>query len=217
MGERRTDNALLPGFSKDVMDTPSRAPFRFPRLPLAALALGLAAAHADPVTYVVDPNHTFPSFEADHMGLSNWRGKFDRSAGTITMDRAAGTGTIDIQVDTASVDYGLDSMNKVARSPELFDTAKYPQATFKGHLEGFTDGVPARAVGTLDLHGVKKPLTLDIRKFKCVPHPMFKRDYCGADASAVIDREDFGIDAGKAWGFDMKVELRIQVEAIAVE
>jgi polyisoprenoid-binding protein YceI len=175
------------------------------------------AARAANVTYVVDPTHTYPSFEADHMGISVWRGKFDRTAGKISMDRAAGTGTVDIEVDTASIDYGLDAMNKVARSDELLDAAKYRQAIFKGKLEGFADGSPTRAVGTLELHGAKKPVTLEIRKFKCIPHPMFKREACGADAYATINREDFGMDAGKAYGFSMDVNLRIQVEAIAVE
>jgi len=181
---------------------------------LAALSLPAAAA---PVTYVVDPMHTYPSFEADHMGLSMWRGKFDRSSGTITMDRAAGTGTVDITVDTASIDFGLDSMDKAAKSAELFDTTKYPQAVFKGSLEGFDGGNPTRVAGTLTLHGVTRPVTLDIRTFKCIPHPMFKREACGADVYARINREDFGIDAGKAYGFNMNVDLRIQVEALAAK
>ena len=192
-----------------------------------ALAAALACIAATPaasartsgtVTYVVDPSHTYPSFEADHMGMSNWRGKFNKSSGTIAMDRAAGTGTVNIQVETGSVSFGYPQMDKVAKTKELFDTAKYPTASFKGTLEGFDkDGIPARAVGTLQLHGVKKPVTLEIRKFKCMPHPMFKRDWCGADAVTTINREEYGMDTGKAYGFDMNVELRIQVEAIAVE
>jgi len=64
---------------------------------------------------------------------------------------------------------------------------------------------------------VTRPVTLDIRKFKCMPHPMLKRELCGADAYATINREDFGMPAGKDWGFDMKVDLRIQIEAIATQ
>jgi polyisoprenoid-binding protein YceI len=115
----------------------------------------------------------------------------------------------------ASADFGLPALDKVAKGAELFDVKKYPKATFKGTLEGFTDGAPTRAVGTLELHGKTNPVTLDIRKFKCIVHPMIKREYCGADVYATIDREQFGIDAGKAYGFSMAVDLRIQVEAIA--
>jgi len=184
----------------------------------AASATIPALARAANVTYVVDPAHTYPSFEADHMGISTWRGKFDKSSGTIVMDRAAGTGTVSIQVETKSVDFGLGKMDEAARTDELLDVAKYPVAEFKGKLEGFDKfGKPARAVGTLSLHGVKKPVALEIRKFKCMPHPMFKREMCGADAYVTINREDYGMTAGKDYGFDMNVELRIQVEAIAVE
>jgi polyisoprenoid-binding protein YceI len=191
------------------------------RLPAALsvlLATAALGAQAAAVTYAIDPMHTYPSFEADHMGgVSTWRGKFDKTKGSITLDREAGTGTVDIQIDPNSIDYGLAAMNKAAKSNELFDTAKYPRASYKGKLEGFTDGKPTRVVGMLELHGVTKPVTLDIRKFKCMPHPMLKRELCGADAYATINREDFGMAAGKDWGFDMKVDLRIQVEAIAAQ
>ena len=185
---------------------------------LAVVALFAATAcEAAPVTYNVDPSHTFPSFEADHMGISTWRGKFDRSAGSITMDREAGSGTVTIVVDVASADFGLPALDKVARGAELFDAKKYPKATFKGNLEGFQGGVPTRSTGTLEMHGKTNPVTLEIRKFKCIPHPMFKREACGADVYATLDREQFGMDAGKAYGFSMAVDLRIQVEAVAAK
>jgi polyisoprenoid-binding protein YceI len=189
------------------------------RLAAAAAALLAAAfaAQAAPVTYNIDPQHTFPSFEADHMGISTWRGKFDRTSGTVTMDREAGTGSVTIVVDMNSGDFGLEALNKVAKGKELFEAAKYPKAIFKGTLEGFTDGAPTKAVGTLEMHGKTNPVTLDIKKFKCIPHPMFKREDCGADVYATIDREQFGMDAGKAYGFSMAVDLRIQVEAIAAK
>jgi len=183
----------------------------------AAVLLAATAAQAAPVTYNIDPMHTYPSFEADHMGISTWRGKFDHTAGTVTMDRAAGTGSLDIVVDMKSADFGLAAMNKAAKSKELFESDKYPKAHFKGTLEGFADGAPTKAVGTLEMHGKTNPVTLEIRKFKCIPHPMFKREVCGADVYATLDREQFGMDAGKAYGFSMAVDLRVQVEALATQ
>jgi polyisoprenoid-binding protein YceI len=176
---------------------------------------GVAAAA--PVTYNVDPAHTYPSFEADHMGLSIWRGKFNKTSGTVTLDKAAGQGTVEVTIDAASIDFGHDKMNEVAQSPDLFDVARYPQATYKGKFDGFANGVPARVVGNLTMHGVTKPVVLQINSFKCMPHPLFKRELCGADALTVLNREEFGMDAGKPWGFSMDVTLRIQVEAIATE
>jgi len=183
----------------------------------ALLALAAAAAQAEPLTYNIDPTHTYPSFEADHMGISTWRGKFDHTSGTVTMDREAGTGTVDIVVDMKSADFGLPALDKAAKGKELFEADKYPKAHFKGSLESFANGVPTKAVGTLEMHGKTNPVTLDIRKFKCIPHPMLKREVCGADAYTTFDRSDFGMDAGKAYGFSMAVDLRIQVEAIAAK
>jgi len=181
-----------------------------------ALSLWFAAnaATAAPAVYEIDPNHTFPSFEADHMGMSVWRGKFDRTAGRILLDKAKGEGSVEATIDVASIDYGLKAMDEKARSNELLDVAKFPRAAYKGRLVDFVDGAPTRVAGELTLHGVTKPLDLKINSFKCMPHPMLKRDWCGADALATFDRAAFGIDAGKDYGFKMEVTLRIQVEAV---
>lgn len=184
-------------------------------LPVLLAALVALPAAAQSVTYQVDPQHTYPSFEADHMGMSVWRGRFDHTTGHVTLDKTAGTGSLAVEIDMASIDFGLDALDAEMAKPEYFDTAKYPVATYKGTLAGFVDGKPTRAVGDLTLHGVTRPVTLDIKSFKCMPHPIFKRDWCGADAYATIDRAAFGIDAGKDWGFAMDVGLRIQVEALA--
>jgi polyisoprenoid-binding protein YceI len=184
---------------------------------LAAAMLTLAAGYAvaDPVTYQIDPAHTYPSFEADHFGgLSVWRGKFDRSSGTIVLDKQKGTGTVDVTVDTSSIDFGMPKLNEHAKSAEMFDVAKYPSATFKGTLVGFKDGAPTQVQGDFTLHGVTHPLTLTIKQFLCKPNPMDKKEHCGADASATFNRADYGISYGDKYGFKMDVKLAIQVEAV---
>ena len=96
-----------------------------------------------------------------------------------------------------------------------FDVAKYPTAHYRGKLTDFVDGTPTKAIGTLTMRGVTKPLTLTIDRFKCVPDFMLKpRLRCGADALGTFQRDDFGLDGGKSFGMDMKVTLRIQVEAV---
>lgn len=185
---------------------------------IATLALACTTATAAPITYELDPSHTYPSFEADHMaGVSVWRGKFNSSKGQVVLDREAGTGSVEVTVDIASVDYGHDEMNEHAKAKDLLDATAFPTATYKGTLAAFKDGKPTRVDGSLTLHGVTQPLALEIRSFKCMPHPMMKRELCGADAYATFDRSAFGIDAGKDYGFDMTVTLRIQVEALAAE
>ncbi|MGH8133985.1 MAG: YceI family protein [Steroidobacteraceae bacterium] len=185
-------------------------------LPAALLSLVAGSALAAPVTYQVDPAHTYPSFAADHFGgLSVWRGKFDRSSGTIVLDREAGTGTVAITVDTSSIDFGQAKLNEHAKSAEMFDVQKYPTAIYKGTLTNFRNGVPTEAHGELTLHGVTRPLTLTVNSFLCKMTPMEKKERCGADASATFDRSEFGINYGEKYGFKMQVKLAIQVEGVA--
>jgi polyisoprenoid-binding protein YceI len=186
---------------------------------LLAGALGLTAvvAYAAPMKYDIDPDHTYPSFEADHMGgLSVLRGTFKATSGSITLDKAAKAGTIDITIDTKSLSFVNDKLSEHAKKDEkMFDVAKYPTATFKGKLGKFSGENPTEATGDLTLHGVTKPVTLKINQFLCKTHPMKKKEVCGADASATINRYDYGITYGDSFGFKPDVKLEIEVEALA--
>jgi polyisoprenoid-binding protein YceI len=178
----------------------------------AALFAG-ASAFAAPVTYVLDPNHTHPSFEADHFGgLSVWRGRFDSSSGKVVLDQQAKSGTIDVTVDMNSISFGMPKLDAHTKSAEMFDVAKYPTATYSGKFTKWNGDAPTEAQGTLTLHGVTKPVTLAINSFKCMTHPVTKAPVCGADASALLNRADFGVDYGAGYGFKMDVKLLIQVE-----
>lgn len=182
------------------------------------LMVGLLAsidAVAAPEHYTIDPGHTYPSFQAPHLaGISFWRGKFDRSSGTVTLDRTAHSGTISVTIDAASIDFGHEKMNAHARSADMFDVEKFPTATYESSRLDFAGDVPVAAHGVLTLHGVSRPLDLTINSFKCIVHPMLKREVCGADASAEFDRTDFGIAYGVPQSIPSgKVTLQIQVEA----
>ena len=182
-------------------------------LVVALVALSAGAAIAAPVTYNLDPSHTYPSFTADHLGgLSKWRGKFTKNSGTVVLDRAAKTGTVEIKIDPASVDFGHAKMNEHAMSPDIFDVVKFPEASYKGKFTKFDGDVPKEVTGELTLHGVTKPVKLKIEEFKCMQHPMLKVEVCGADAVGEFNRDDFGVDYGKKMGFHQKVKLQIQVE-----
>jgi polyisoprenoid-binding protein YceI len=184
---------------------------------LPAALLIASAATAAPVKYTIDPEHTYPSFEADHFGgLSTWRGKFTRTSGTIVYDKEAGSGTLDVTIDPASIDTGHEKLNDHVRTgPDMLDVKKYPTAQYTGKLAKFVNGAPTEVDGTLTLRGVSKPVTLKIDRFECRPHPMKKgQNVCGANATGAIDRGAFGIDWGRNYGFKMDVKLEIQVEAL---
>jgi polyisoprenoid-binding protein YceI len=177
----------------------------------------LIATVASPVlatneTYIIDPTHTYPSIEFPHMGISVWRGKFDKTSGTIVIDRTAKTGTVDIAVDPASINFGLKAMDDKARSEDFFNVAKYPTATYKGTVK-FDGDVPKSIVGEITLLGVTKPLTLTINSTKCIPHPMTGKELCGADAQGEVNWSQFGMKWSKfGEGEAGRLVMHIQVE-----
>jgi polyisoprenoid-binding protein YceI len=185
------------------------------RIALLGLTAVAGAALAAPVTYNIDPTHTFPAFEADHMGgLSIWRGKFNKTSGKVVVDSAAKTGTVEVTVDAGSIDFGLAALDQHMIGPDGLDVAKFPTATYKGTLGKWNADGPTEVDGQLTLHGVTKPLKLTINSFMCKPNPLSRRETCGADASATFNREAFGIAYGKDYGFRMDVKLLISIEAV---
>ena len=184
-------------------------------LAAGALAASLSlSAFAGDSTYQLDPDHTYPSFEADHVGgLSVWRGKFDRSHGTVTLDREARTGSVEVSTDIASVHTGNAALDQLLQSDQFFDAPKFPAATYKGTIR-FEGDKPVSVVGNLTMHGVTKPLTLTIESFKYITHQILKVEVCGVDAIGEFDRGDFAVDFGKTYGFSTKTKLLISAEAL---
>ena len=107
-------------------------------------------------------------------------------------------------------------MNEHAKGPDMFNVEKFPTVTYKGKSMKFEGDHPVSVEGDLTLLGVTKPVTLKINKFKCIEHPMLKREVCGADATAEFKRTDFGLNYGTP-RFAPEVKLSIQVEALKAE
>ena len=169
---------------------------------------------AAPDHYSIDPTHTFPSIEFSHMGISVWRGKFNKTSGKIILDRVAKSGTVEVEIDTASINFGLAAMDEKARSEDFFHTEKFPTATYTGTLK-YIGEKPGTVDGQITIMGVTRPLTLRINLFQCMPHPMLKQEVCGADAQGEVNWSEYGMKLSRyGEGEAGKVTLRIQVEAI---
>ncbi len=177
---------------------------------LAALALPAAAA---PETYTVDPAHTYPNFEVNHLGFSTARGMFTDTRGKITLDREARTGKIEIVVNTASLYTGHAKRDEHLKNEDFFDVAKYPTMTFRSDRLRFHKGELNGAEGALTLLGKTLPVTLTLTSFNCGPNPITKKQVCGANAVADIKRSAWGMDAYVPAVGD-EVHLEIQIEAI---
>ncbi len=176
-------------------------------------ALGFAGVALAADSYTIDSSHTFPRFEINHFGFSTHHGQFNKTSGKIVLDRAAKSGSIEITVDTASIGTGDPALEKHLKSGDFFNVAKFPTMVFKSKAVKFSGDVPASAEGELTLLGVTKPLTLTITKVKCAPHPMLKKEDCGAEVTGMLKRSEFGMKTYVPALGD-EVTLRIQVESI---
>ncbi|MCD2453422.1 YceI family protein [Methylicorpusculum oleiharenae] len=180
-------------------------------LPLAALFS--TTVLAAPETYVIDGAHTLPRFSYSHFGYSTQLSRFDKTTGKIVLDRQAKTGSVDVTVDTTSVNTGSDLFNAHIQGADLLDTAHYPTMTFQSSTLKFDGDNLVGAEGTLTLKGISKPVTLTVTSFQCMPHPMLKKDACGANATTIIKRTDFNM--GKyAPNVGDQVTVTIPVEAV---
>lgn len=171
-----------------------------------------STAQAQPVAYLLDPAHTRVHWEVTHFGTSTSRGRFDDISGSLDLDAAAGTGEVSIAVRTASVDTGVAPLDGVLRRSYLASDA-HPVAYFVARGWRWQRDAPLEVRGEFTLRGVSLPLSLKAAQLRCYPHPMLKREVCGADLAATLRRSDFGMTDGLPFIGD-HVRLVIQVEAI---
>jgi polyisoprenoid-binding protein YceI len=184
------------------------------KLATLAIAASLSGtAFAAPETYTIQNSHTYPRFEYNHLGYSNQVSRFDKTSGTIVIDRAAKSGSINVVIDAKSVNTGFPLFNEHIQGEELFDTAKYPTITFKSKTLKFDGDKLASVEGELTIKDVTKPVTLTVTSFHCMPHPMVKKDACGANTTAKIKRSEFNVSKHVPYVSD-DIILTIPVEAI---
>ena len=192
-------------------------PRRLPTLLLALLApLSVMAA---PLTYNIDPLHSYPNFSVNHLGMTSMYGRFDKMSGKIIFDQSAKTGSIEAKIATASVSTGdgkradgARSRDDHLRSADFFNSAEFPEMVYKSTKLNFNGEALESVEGNLTLLGVTKPVKLQATSFKCGPHPFNKKPMCGALMETSIKRTDFGMKFGVP-GVSDEVKLMIAIEA----
>jgi polyisoprenoid-binding protein YceI len=177
---------------------------------LAATAVGVAA---EPVTFVIDPGHTVVTFEALHMNTSTQRGRIQAKEGSVVVDRAAKTGKADITLDLATLSAASSALEGTLKGERLFNVAQGPTARFVADTFTFEGDKLASVAGTLTLLGKSQPTTLRATRFNCYENAQLKREVCGGDFTATVQRSQFGLGFLPTVTPD-SVKLLIQVEAI---
>lgn len=169
--------------------------------------------YAAPETYVIDPSHTLPRFEYNHLGFSTQSSRFDKATGNIVLDRAAKTGSVNVVIDATSINSGVPLFNQHLQGEDYFDTARFPTINFTSDSLTFSGDNLASVQGNLTIKGITKPVTLTVTSFQCMPHPMRKKEACGANATTQIKRSDFNMGKHVPNVSD-EVTLTLGIEAI---
>jgi len=180
----------------------------------------VSARGAGTQTWTIDPVHSNISFSARHMMISDVKGEFDKFHGAITAnDDDPKSVEIEATIEASSINTRSAMRDKDLMGPNFLDVAKYPTITFKSvKIEPDGDG-KWKVTGNLTLHGVTKPVVLEVTG----PSPEIKDPYGntrrGASATTTINRQDFGISfnktldsGGMVVGND--VPITIDIEAI---
>lgn len=175
--------------------------------------LFVSAVYAAPETYVIDPSHTLPRFEYNHFGYSRQSSRFDKTTGNIVLDRAAKTGSVNVVIDATSINSGVPLFNQHLQGEDFFDTARFPTINFTSDTLTFSGDNLASVQGKLTIKDITRPVTLTLTSFQCMPHPMRKKEACGANATTQIKRSDFNMGKHVPSVSD-EVSLTLGIEAI---
>jgi polyisoprenoid-binding protein YceI len=181
---------------------------------LATAAFAASAAAQE--SYVLEPTHSQPTWEARHVGFALQRGSFGKAAGKIVLDRAAKKGTVDIVIDAVSIKSFDTRLDAILKGERFFNVEKFPTLEFKSSDVVFDGERVVRVNGDLTMVGVTKPVTLQVADFRCADQPFNKKPMCSADASATIKRSEWGMTNGLSSNLSNPsddVRLLIPVEA----
>lgn len=183
----------------------------------AGLSLALLAATASQSfaadTFKLEPTHTAVTFQWTHFGYSHPTGKFMNADGSVTLDQAKPANShVEVSFAIDGINTGVAKLDEHLKSPDFFDAAQFPTATFKSTKVKVTGKNTAKVTGDLTIHGVTKPVTLDVTLNKNAVNPMFNKTVVGFSAKGKIKRSDFGMGKYVPAVSD-DIDLSIEVEA----
>ena len=182
---------------------------------LLALALTAASAPLYATTYTLEPNYTQGVFRWNHLGFSSPAAQFSQGQGTLEFDSTDPTrSSVKVTIPLSTLNTGVPDLDEDFRSTGFFDTSKYPNATFTStRVEKGMAANQLKVTGSLTLHGVTKPVTLDVTVVKIGTNPRSGLPTIGFDAMTTLKRSEFGLGAFVPQVGD-EIELRIICQAV---
>jgi len=185
------------------------------RLALAA-SLVLAAAPLYATTYTIEPDYTQAVFRWSHLGFSNPAAQLSQGQGTLEFDPANPTrAAVNVTIALSSLNTGVPALDEHLRSEDFFEVAKFPTASFHStKVEQGSGKDRLKVTGELSLHGVTRPVTLDVTVLRIGANPRTQLPTVGFEATTTLKRSDFGLGAFVPQVSD---EIRLQLSSQAVE
>ena len=167
-----------------------------------ALTIGLAVASAatftlaKPVAYQIDPTHTATVFSWSHFGFSTPSANFSNIQGVINVDNAKpSNSSVNVTIPLSSLNTNVKALDDHLQTADFFDSAKYPNITFKSTKVQAISKTKYKITGNLTIKNVTKPVVLDAVLNKQGVHPMTKAETIGFNATTSFDRSAFGVGA----------------------
>lgn len=185
---------------------------------LAALILTGAGFPTQAASYKIDESHSTVMFKVRHL-LGKVSGRFDKFEGTFEYDPAnLATLKTKAEIQAASINTNVAKRDEHLRSADFFDTAKYPTLSFVSTKVTDIKGSKAKLQGKLTIHGVTKPVTLDIESLGAAKDP-WGNERAALSASTMINRTDYGLTWNQALEtggvlVGEEVEITLEIEGM---
>jgi polyisoprenoid-binding protein YceI len=165
-------------------------------------------------SYTIDPRHTLVLFAIPHLGIADYYGRFDKVTGSLNYNSGAPEkSSTAITIDMTTIDVPSHELIGELMKPSVFNTAAFPTATFKSRAITRTGPASGTITGDLTLHGVTKPVTLDVTFGGLTTDPFSGADDIGFHATTTIKRTDFGI-TGMVWEQLVGDDVKLTIEAM---
>ena len=185
------------------------------RLAFTAL-LALTAAPLYATTYTIEPDYTQAVFRWSHLGFSNPAAQLSQGQGTLEFDPANPTrAAVNVTIALSSLNTGVPALDEHLRSEDFFEVAKFPTASFRStKVEQGAGKDRLKVTGELNLHGITRPVTLDVNVLKIGANPRTQLPTVGFEATTTLKRSDFGLGAFVPQVSD---EIKLQISSQGVE
>jgi polyisoprenoid-binding protein YceI len=169
-------------------------------------------------TWAIDPGHAEVAFIGRHLMFTKVRGRFTEVSGAVVIAEDPAASSVEVTIGMASVSSGSHDRDEHLRSADLFDVERFPAATFRSTEVTWRGGAEAKVQGDLTIHGVTRPVVLDVELAGALTDP-WGGERAVFSASTEIDREDWDLTwnmALETGGILVSKRIRIEIDVETV-